>query len=107
MKEEWKKVLEEIIQECHKTAVEKGFWKVDDKTKTRNLGEALMLVVSELSEALEAVRQGDMDSFTEELADACIRVFDLAGGLQLELAEKLIRKMEKNKTRPFKHGKLF
>lgn len=39
------------------------------------------LVVSELSEALEAYRKGDKENFAEELADAAIRVLDCVSGL--------------------------
>lgn len=39
--------------EIHKTNVEKGFW-----PENRNKGEQLMLVVSELGEAMEAHRKG-------------------------------------------------
>lgn len=42
------------MQEIHNNNVEKGFW--EDK-ETKNVGEVLMLCVSELSEALEAHRK--------------------------------------------------
>ena len=41
----------EIVKEIHETNKSKGFW-----DKDRNIGELLMLTVSELSEALEAHR---------------------------------------------------
>lgn len=46
---------------AHSAAREKGFWDVD-----RNIGEMLMLVVSELGEAIEAHRKGrhaDLDRY--------------------------------------------
>ena len=43
--------IKEIQQEIHKVNVEKGFW--EDR---KNVGEVLMLIVSELGEALEAHR---------------------------------------------------
>jgi NTP pyrophosphatase (non-canonical NTP hydrolase) len=46
--------INKIMQEIHKNAINKGFW--EDK-ETKNMGEVLMLCVSELSEALEAHRK--------------------------------------------------
>lgn len=43
----------------------------------------------------------------EEMADVIIRVMDLAGALDLNLEEAIVAKLEHNKTRPMKHGKLF
>lgn len=47
------KKLNEIANEFHNNAKNKGFW--DEK---REIGTILMLIVSELSEALEADRKG-------------------------------------------------
>lgn len=83
----------------------------------RNIGEALMLCVTELSEALEIFRKHELSAesnvlpghchFTEELADTIIRLLDIAGGLELSIGETLMKKLEYNKTRPHKHGKKF
>lgn len=58
----------------------------------RNVGELMMLVVSELAEALEGHRKDLMDDklphrkmFEVELADAVIRLLDVAGGFKLDL----------------------
>jgi NTP pyrophosphatase (non-canonical NTP hydrolase) len=96
-----KKTLGEITRLCHETAVEKGFW--DQK---RNMGEALMLIVTELAEAMESYRRQEEDNFREELADTCIRLFDLCGGLHIDIAKEIEKKAFKNKTRPYKHGKI-
>jgi len=45
--------LNELAVEIHKGNVKRGFWEGE-----KNKGELLMLVVSELSEALEADRKG-------------------------------------------------
>ena len=66
------KSLNELAKICHTIAVEKGFW--DEK---RNIGEALMLIVTELAEAMEAHRVQDQENFREEIADAFIRLLDL------------------------------
>lgn len=89
-------------KEIHELAVSKGFWEAE-----RNFGECLMLVVSELGETIEAHRHGDLQHVGEELADAVIRIFDLAEGFQIPLEEQMRRKHEINKTRPYKHGKLY
>ena len=93
--------LNELAQLCHSIAVEKGFWE-----KERNIGEALMLIVTELAEAMEAHRVQDHDNFREEIADAFIRLLDLCGGLKLDIEEEIIKKSLKNKNRPYKHGKI-
>lgn len=71
------------------------------------LATRLALIHSEVSEALEALRKGDMENFAEELADIVIRVADTAGGLDIDLEGEIIKKMEKNKKRGYKHGKRF
>ena len=43
----------------------------------------------------------------EELADVVIRVMDYAVGYQYDVGGALLRKMEKNRWRPPKHGKMF
>lgn len=64
----------------------------------------LALVGSEVSEALEAFRNRDFDNFKEELADVAIRLFGIARGLDIDLLQEILSKMEKNKTREVKHG---
>lgn len=94
--------LNQLAQEAHKIAIEKGFWE-----KQRNIGELYMLIISEIGEALEAHRKdqicalnlfqlsymlnsedGDRfmllfrdkikDTFQDEIADTVIRIFDFA-----------------------------
>ena len=95
------KSLNELSQLCHSIAVEKGFW-----DQQRNLGEALMLIVTELAEAMEAHRHQDQENFKEELADTFIRLFDLCGGLHIDIEAEIEKKAQKNKARPYKHGKI-
>jgi len=72
----------------------------------RNVGELLMLVVSEVAEAMEADRKGLQDDklpwrdgLTVELADAVIRIFDMAGGLDLDLGGAFVEKLIYNRNR--------
>ena len=72
----------------------------------RNTGELLMLCVSELSEAMEGDRKGLMDDklptekmFDVELADALIRILDLAAGKGVNLGKMVRLKLVYNKHR--------
>ena len=103
--------LQDLINDVHGNAVAHGWW---EDSGERNVGEALALMHSELSEALEAARANfpvdkkvPFDNFTVELADCIIRIFDLADGMHLQLVEALLAKHEYNQTRPHKHGKVF
>lgn len=70
------------------------------------VGDKLMLIVSEIAEAKEGHRKGLMDDHLPdrpmievELADAMIRIGDLAGALGLDLGGAVIAKMRYNQTR--------
>jgi NTP pyrophosphatase (non-canonical NTP hydrolase) len=74
----------------------------------RNVGEMLCLVHSEISEALEGHRKNLNDdklphrSMLEvELADAVIRILDMAAGLKLDLGGALEEKLQYNLTREY------
>ena len=95
------RTLQHWTQLCHNTAVEKGFW-----DEPRNMGEALMLIVTELAEAMEAYRHQDQKNFNEEIADTFIRLFDLCGGFNIDIEAEIDKKTAFNKTRPYKHGKI-
>ncbi|MBU2540412.1 MAG: nucleotide pyrophosphohydrolase [Candidatus Omnitrophica bacterium] len=92
--------IKSLTQLCNRIAREKGFW--DEK---RNVGEMLMLIVTELAEAMESYRLNDKENFKEEIADTFIRLFDLSGGLNIDVEKEIMKKMKKNKKRPYKHGK--
>lgn len=92
----------DYIRVVHDNAFKKGFWQED-----RKVSELLALIHSEVSEALEADRKNDKEGFREELADIVIRVFDLCGGLKIDLESEIKKKIEKNKKREHKHGKKY
>lgn len=132
--------MKELIVKAHGTAKEKGFWDTE-----RNVSEMLMLIVSELAEAQEALRKDyyadknvangliqDMElevtdeefqidkgiwkglfeakvksSFEDEIADVAIRLFDLCGGMGIDLEKHIELKMKYNSMRGYKHGKAF
>ena len=122
------KSIAELSKEIHENARAKGFW-----DKERNLGEMLMLIVSEVSEAMEADRENrytetsisaingwvhDKDfvpnfkrtvknTFEDELADVCIRVFDLAYSKGFDLQAHIEAKMRYNGKREHMHGKKY
>jgi NTP pyrophosphatase (non-canonical NTP hydrolase) len=72
--------------------------------KDYKIPAVLALITSEVSEALEGFRGDDKENFTEELADVMIRVLDCASGLGLDMDAAVRNKIEKNKTRGFRHG---
>jgi NTP pyrophosphatase (non-canonical NTP hydrolase) len=72
----------------------------------RNKGELLMLIVSEIAEAMEGERKNLNDDHLPhrkmaevELADALIRIFDYAGGFGYDLAGAVSEKLAYNAVR--------
>ena len=132
--------MKDLIKKAHGTAKEKGFWDTE-----RNVSEMLMLIVSEVAEAQEALRKNhysdpsivedlsrdlELDrtdeefslktlawkekfqlivksSFEDEIADVAIRLFDLCGGMGIDLEKHIELKMKYNSLRGYKHGKAF
>lgn len=97
--------LNEYAQLCHTDNAKWWFDKEGNKLN-RNKGEMLMLMVSELSEAMEGERKGLQDthlphrSMAEvELADTLIRIFDYAGAYGYDLEGAFNEKKEYNKVR--------
>lgn len=93
-------VIESCLKDHHSPRIQNFF----DKTV---VASKLDLIHSELSEALEGYRKDLYDTHLPnrlmievELADACIRIFDLAGYLNLDLEGAIIEKFEYNKNRP-------
>jgi len=99
--------INQLAQDIHTLAVEKGWWE-----KERNDGELIALMHSELSEALEWLRNGNkaddkipqFSGVEAELADCIIRILDMAAARGYRIGEAIIAKHEFNKTREIRHG---
>lgn len=76
----------------------------DEIVGLRKLSTNLMLMVTELAEAMEALRKNDRANFEEELADTLIRILDTAHGLGIDMDAVVAAKLAKNRTRGFRHG---
>lgn len=95
------KTIDTWVQDCHELAVEKGWWSEPEDTVLTKL----LLIHSEVSEAVEAYREGSETGFREELADVAIRLFDLWGaGLEGSFEAVIQHKHEVNKDRLYRHG---
>lgn len=86
--------------ECHRRSLAAGWWATPESS---NIGAKLCLIHSEISEALEGYRKNLMDDHLPnrpmvevELADAMIRIGDLAAALNLDLGGAIVEKMEYN-----------
>jgi NTP pyrophosphatase (non-canonical NTP hydrolase) len=103
-------VFTELTSLCFMNAMKKGFW-----DKPCNDGERLALLHSEISEVLEAMRDGNPSSVKipayssaeEELADLIIRALDYAGGKGWDIGGAILAKMQYNSSRPHLHGRKF
>lgn len=121
------KSLNDYSREIHWYAKEKGFWDTPRET-----GTLLMLIVSELAEAMEADRKvryarlksfetglhlgGNWeanfeeyikDTYEDEIADTLIRIFDLCGERNIDIDRHIALKLKYNQTREYRHGKKY
>jgi NTP pyrophosphatase (non-canonical NTP hydrolase) len=104
--------FDNLAKELHNTAIEKGFW--GDSVDDIFIAKQCMMIVSEVTEVMEAVRKDKgSQEIVEELADILIRTLDLWKGMydqgyvEHSLDDAMERKTEYNKTRPERHGVRF
>jgi NTP pyrophosphatase (non-canonical NTP hydrolase) len=98
----------------HALAREKGWWANCVEITPTDIAAKLALIHSEVSEALECVRDGQIaltlrddgkpEGLPSELADIVIRVLDLAGGLGIDVEEAVVQKHGFNARRAYRHG---
>ena len=103
-----------LQEACHKASKDAGWWScpvtgepsTPEYIKASLIPQKLLLIHSEISEATEADRTNAMDKHLPhrtgievELADAAIRIFDLAGALGFSLGDAIAEKMAYNKQR--------
>jgi NTP pyrophosphatase (non-canonical NTP hydrolase) len=102
--------IDELIQEAYANAVAHGW-----HDEPRSFPEILMLLVSEIAEAMEEFRshksvtdiyyvEGKPEGIPIEIADLLIRVFDFCGDTGLPLREALEIKMKYNTGRSYRHN---
>ena len=101
--------IEALCTVCRADAEANGWWETP-----RSEPELIALMHSELSEALECIRDGESDLHfgdkdkplgkMSEYADVLIRIFDAVGPKGAILAEAVKAKIEFNRTRGHRHG---
>lgn len=110
-------LLDKLCDRCYTNSSKHGFWEGGND----NIPTKLCLIHSEVSEALEAYRDGNkpiekdinvmdggefrrLTGMEEEMADVVIRVADLCGRMGFDLGRAVLAKMEYNSNRPHMHG---
>lgn len=111
--------LNALAQHIHEWARSKGFYDreyvvcrdpvlgdVEGRIPNPSLpSEKLLLVVSEITEAQSALRDGAPEQEAEEVADAIIRLLDYCAWRGIDPVLWVHRKMAINEGRPYLHGR--
>jgi NTP pyrophosphatase (non-canonical NTP hydrolase) len=102
-----KEAVETLQESCHGAARAAGWWPEGSTANPLMFSNKLMLIVSEVAEAMEGDRKNLRDDKLPhrpmrevELADVLIRVFDLGGAYGMDLAGAVVEKMAFNAIRP-------
>ncbi len=98
-----------LAQDIYKDAVAHGLW--DDPTCALDNPEGMayvrrrcaLFVREEVCELWDAVEEPA--AYAEELADVIIIAMSTAGHLGIDITSAILRKVEINKKRSFRHGK--
>lgn len=95
-----------LAELCHGLSSEAGWWQPGDKENSLQIPAKLALCHSELSEAMEGARKDLMDDHLPsrkmlevELADALIRIYDLAGAYDMDIGGAMAEKLAYNAKR--------
>lgn len=100
-----------LRDECYGASYKAGWWYnpitgVNTKDNPMCFSQKLCLIHSEISEAMEGDRKGlkddklpHRDMREVELADALIRIFDLAGAYGMDIGGAVAEKMQYNSSR--------
>lgn len=98
-------LIDALFDEFYARSFRAGWWKIGP-SDSLEIGTKFALIHSEISEAMEGYRVGAMDehlpnrpSIEVELADAVIRIGDLAGRLGLDVGGAIREKLEYNARR--------
>lgn len=98
--------INEWIALCHRDAVAEGRWEGLERTNPNDLAVKIAIIHSQVSGALEGIRTGDLDrqiptrkAVEVALAAALIRIYDLAGSMELDLEGAVVEKRAYNRTR--------
>lgn len=99
-----KNTVSDLVRVCHEAAA--SWWKPGDTENPLMFSNKLCLIHSEISEAMEGDRKNLMDDKLPhrpmrevELADALIRICDLAGAYGMDLGGAVAEKLAYNATR--------
>lgn len=107
-----KEQINNLVEDIHSKNIDMGWWNcpTTGESLLNNpyvIGTKLMLVVTEIAEATEGYRKNLMDDKLHhramvevELADALIRILDLAGALRCDLGGAIEEKRTFNAVRP-------
>jgi NTP pyrophosphatase (non-canonical NTP hydrolase) len=111
--------LDDIARSIHEQNRSKGFYDrerlvvvdpvlgdVEGRPVNPSLpSEKLLLIVSEVCETQNALRNNDFENEAEEVADILIRTLDYAAWRGIKLDSEVWKKMGKNQERPHLHGR--